>query len=726
VKKKYLFGYLIILAASNTLGNTCYKESLFDKKELINDDSLVIEADSSSVDNKNIFNLFGDASVVSSKYAINADKIIINKNSKQAFSSGNVRFNDELLLLKAESLDITKKDNDNFIEVINSEYSIPGQKIRGKAMAISGNSNQKFFKKATYTKCPTGNENWIINAENIQLNALTNRGKAENAILKLHGLPVLYHPSIDWVLSGKGSGFLAPSFSSYSDESSAKDGYSIRIPYFLNIAPDRDLLIGLNYLSTRGTSIDSEYRQLIYDSSLWDSGKLETNFKYLDNDDVTGKDRWYLNNKIDLSLNQNSSLKLINNRVSDTNYFKEISLEGTSVERLTSSLNLAHDSKFITAHFYSENEQLVNSGVADYTRKYDLGFSKNLNLIDGVEMKISGASTDFDHRNTSSTTGNRNHFQTSLSKKYKNIAYEIQPSLSILTTNYDLDNSSKLNRSLYKTSLEGKLFLERELNFADKDYIQTLTPIFKYSYIPKDNQNSIPNFDSDSLASSYESLFNGSLYTGLDKISNQDSLTVGLESEFIDDESGNTLLVLKAAQKYYFEDELLNSSGNFASTSDSNRGYTNIETFIEYGSGKFKLNNSLSFNPDNSKIDKSSSGLKVNFSPESFANLRFIDENSEENIQLNGSYQVNDANNLFWNFQRNLTSGTTDRLTLGVSNEDCCVAYRFGFFKKNIGDNKYSYDKSFEIVFKGLSSTTPSLQARIKSEIPDYIGDIYE
>jgi len=419
-------------------------------------------------------------------------------------------------------------------------------------------------------------------------------------------------------------------------------------------------------------------------------------------------------------------LKLINNRVSDTNYFKEISLEGTSAERLTSSLNLAHDSKFITAHFYSENEQLVNSGVADYTRKYDLGFSKNLNLIDGVEMNISGASTDFEHRNTSSTTGNRNHFQATLSKKYKNIAYEIQPSLSILTTNYDLDSSSNLNRSLYKTNLEGKLFLERELNFAETDYVQTLTPIFKYSYIPKENQNLIPNFDSDSLASSYESLFNDSLFTGLDKISNQDSLTIGLESEFIDDESGNTLLVLKAAQKYYFEDELLNSSGNFASTSDSNRGYTNIETFVEYGSGKFKLNNSLSFNPDNSKIDKSSSGLKVNFSPESFANLRFIDENSEENIQLNGSYQVNDANNLFWNFQRNLTSSTTDRLTLGLSNEDCCVAYRFAFFKKNIGDNKHSYDKSFEIVFKGLSSTTPSLQARIKSEIPDYLGYIYE
>ena len=65
-----------------------------------------------------------------------------------------------------------------------------------------------------------------------------------------------------------------------------------------------------------------------------------------------------------------------------------------------------------------------------------------------------------------------------------------------------------------------------------------------------------------------------------------------------------------------------------------------------------------------------------------------------------------------------------DRLTLGIAKEDCCIAYRFAFFKKNLSSQNYSYDRAFEIVFKGLSSTTPSLRRRIEAEIPNYIGDL--
>ena len=65
-----------------------------------------------------------------------------------------------------------------------------------------------------------------------------------------------------------------------------------------------------------------------------------------------------------------------------------------------------------------------------------------------------------------------------------------------------------------------------------------------------------------------------------------------------------------------------------------------------------------------------------------------------------------------------------DRLTLGIAKEDCCIAYRFAFFKKNLSSQNYSYDRAFEIVFKGLSSTTPSLRRRIEAEIPNYTGDL--
>ena len=299
------YHYLLILLSSywsiNAYGNYCANYSLFDKKSLSTDGIAIIEADSSSVENKNIYRLKGNASVISPDYALRADQITINKELKTASSSGSVKFNDQNALLTSQNLEITKKENSNYIKAISAEYALPNQNIRGSAATLSGTSDLKTFNNATYTKCPVGNLNWNIDAESIVLNSKTNRGKAENAVLKLHGVPVVYTPSVEWVLNGKGSGFLAPSYSSYSDDGTSKKGYSVNIPYFLNIAPDRDVLLGLNHLSTRGENLTAKYRQLIYDNSLWQEGRLESEMRYLDNDDISNQDRWLLDNKINLS-----------------------------------------------------------------------------------------------------------------------------------------------------------------------------------------------------------------------------------------------------------------------------------------------------------------------------------------------------------------------------------------------------------------------------------------
>ena len=722
------FRYLLILVVPywsiNAYGNYCANYSLFDKKPLSLDDTAAIEADTSSVENKNTYRLMGNASLVSPDYALQADQITINKELKIASSSGNVKFNDQNTLLTSQNLEITKKENSNFIKANSAEYALPDQNIRGSAATLSGTSDLKTFNNAIYTKCPVGNLNWNIDAESIVLNSKTNRGKAKNAVLKLHGVPVVYTPSVEWVLNGKGSGFLAPSYSSYSDDGTSKKGYSVNIPYFLNIAPDRDVLLGLNHLSTRGENLTAKYRQLIYDNSLWQEGRLESEMRYLDNDDISNEDRWLLDNRINLSLNRGADLTLVNRRVSDKDYFKEIALEGSSKERLISSIDLKHQSNLFTTNIYSEAEQVVNSASSDYTRNLEVNLSKSLNIGDKINLGLSNSYTDFDHKSSSSSTGARNHLKLSLNKNFQNLAYEVKPSISFLNTQYNLDDSSSVNRSLYAANLDSKLFLERELDFSDQEYIQTLVPRLNFTYIPKKNQSSIPNFDSESLNSSYDALFSGESFTGFDKVSNQNSLTFGLESDFINDNSGETLLSLKAAQKFYLDDELMNSSGNFEKTSDSDRGYSNIETSVDFNKGVFNFNNSLSLNPDSKKVVRSSSGIKFNFSPKSFGVLQFIDDNDVENIRFNGSFELNNSNHIFWNAQKNLTTNIMDRLTLGIAKEDCCIAYRFAFFKKNLSSKNYSYDRAFEIVFKGLSSTTPSLRRRIEAEIPDYIGDL--
>ena len=91
----------------------------------------------------------------------------------------------------------------------------------------------------------------MIDADQIELNLEKNRGVADNATVKFYGVPIFYTPKYSWVLSGRGSGFLTPDYSTYNETGRSEDSYSLRVPYYFNLAPDRDLLIALTYMSSR-------------------------------------------------------------------------------------------------------------------------------------------------------------------------------------------------------------------------------------------------------------------------------------------------------------------------------------------------------------------------------------------------------------------------------------------------------------------------------------------
>lgn len=145
---------------------------------------------------------------------------------------------------------------------------------------------------------------------------------------------------------GRSSGFLAPIFGSYNELGiSGGSKYQVKIPYYFNIAPDRDFLI-LNQLSSRGSLIEGKYRQLITNNNYLGNGRSEIEGHYLLNKDkIASSKRWLLNSKLDLSLNTKTDFSIITNRVSDPNYFKEIAHSNTSDSKLRSYVNLSYKTK---------------------------------------------------------------------------------------------------------------------------------------------------------------------------------------------------------------------------------------------------------------------------------------------------------------------------------------------------------------------------------------------
>ncbi len=436
-KRLALFNIVLLSSAIHAQGIVlnCQQDDglLFPRQTLSTDDSLNVIADRSEITRKDQYLLTGNVSVNSNKYYLAADRINIQKSSKTSSATGNVKFQDRDLMMVAETAFIQKKDDATYTTLEQIKFHYPELKINGEAKKITNNGVEQVFDSSTYSLCPLGNTDWRMKADKITLNKSTNQGVAEDVTVEFFGVPIFYSPLHTWVLEGRGSGFLAPTFGSYNDSNSS--AYQVRIPYYFNIAPDRDFLLSLNQLSSRGSVLEGKYRQLIAGGENWDGGRFEAEGHYLYKDDITSQDRWLLNSKLDLTLNKRAKLNIVTNRVSDTEYFKEITHDDTSVSSLDSYANLSYDDEKRNLYFsvFSESKQLINSGSEDYTRAPEVLISKDIEALGGRNINLSILSTKFAHKNANTTTnktGVRTHTQINFARTISNNAYTLTPSLN--------------------------------------------------------------------------------------------------------------------------------------------------------------------------------------------------------------------------------------------------------------------------------------------------------
>jgi len=729
MKKTFTLCSLILLSgATNAQGYALNCEDshlLFPKQVLSNDENLDVLADRSEITKNDSYLLTGNVSLNSSAYYLAADEIQIKRSDKTATAKGGVKFQDSELMFVGDNAVVKKQGNVTHTTLKQVKFHYPDSKMNGQAAQVVNDGTQQVFDSVSYSLCPLGNTDWQMKADQITLNSDTNRGTANGVVVEFLGVPVFYAPRHEWVLEGRGSGFLAPSFGSYNESAASSDGsnYQVRIPYYFNIAPDRDFLLTLNQLSSRGSIVEGKYRQLIAGNKYLDDGYFEVEGRYLNEDDITNQARWLLNSKIDLSLNDKTNLNLATSRVSDQDYFKEIAHTNTSTLALHSHIDLTYTDaeQDLTMAFFAESEQLVNNGSEEYTRAPELSFSKGFTGLDNRQIDLSLVSTKFKNKDTAKTTGVRTHAQANFSRPITTNAYSLTPKLSLSTTDYALDGVADESRSIYSFGLDSKLFLEREVSLFGTDLIQTLTPRLAYNYTP-DKANPSVNFDSESKTNSYESLFSGKKFTGIDRIGKANDLTFGLESDFIDEETGNTYLSLKSAQSFY---------GDAISTNGGTRKYSDIALSANFGLDDFTFNNALQYDPETNKIDKHDSSVSFILNPRKFITLAHHYEraNSDpKSIELYGAYPISQNVHVFAGVNKSLNTTsdawTTNKETTGVAYESCCWAVRLAHFKKHISSNDYDYVTNFELVLKGLSSTSPSLYKRLEDDVPNYLANL--
>jgi len=709
-------------------------------------DSLDIEADQSElIEGKYV--LSGNVEVNSESLFLAADDVEVSPVNNSIRAEGDVRFQDESYLITSDSLSATKDNEDRLIATAtNATYQDYGAGLSGAngyTESISKTSTSVLLTNSTYSLCPVNKNDWLIDADQIELNLVKNRGIADNAIVKFYGVPIFYLPKYSWVLSGRGSGFLTPNYTTYTDPAATKDefgktksSYSLRVPYYLNLAPDRDLLLALNYLSSRSFIYEGKYRQLIapkisreHKDSLW---SIEA--KLLPNDKVTSLKRWLVNFENEMDINDKTHLSAQYYRVSDKKYFNEIDRTNTNLSSLKSHLILSYDNidNNLTAAILTEDEQVVNAGTPGYTRALEGSISKTFNADTKMPIQVDLVSTKFAHDNQIKESGLRANANIAVSREL-NVNYpKITPRASISLTNYSLKNSPNINRTILGSGLSIDFTINNPSSIFGYDVNHRISPLISYNYRAKKVQGNIPIFDTKDKYTdiiSFADLTSGERYTGLDRITNANDVTLSLESSyrsFNASEDDEDLLNMRIAQSFYDDNEVVSatSSTNY----ETRKRYSDIAASIDIALGKYVIKNSAQFNPISTKIVKKENSLTYTSSSRKFITISHskigtTSSGVTEIEKVYGAYPLTDSIHIFGGLEKTPSLGIRNSEATGLAYESCCWAFRVAHFKEaksNTVSAGYNYSTGMELVLTGLGSTSTPLKGKIESNIVGY------
>jgi len=698
--------------------------------------ALDVEADASEILEEKYL-LSGNVEVNSQNLYLSANDVEVSSADSSILATGNVRFQDESYLITSDYL-TASRENDNLIAIATNasyqDYSAGLRGANGFTEVIEKTPTSVLLTNSTYSLCPVNQNDWFLDADEIELNLEKNRGVADNATVKFYGVPIFYTPKHSWVLEGRGSGFLTPDYSTYNETGRNEDSYSLRVPYYFNLAPDRDLLLALTYMSSRRFIYEGTYRQLIAPkiSPEHDHSMYSIEAKYLPEDKITGLKRWLVNFSEELDLSQKIHLSAQYHRVSDTEYFKEIERTNTDIKTLKSFLRYTYndEEENLSLNLLTEDEQVVNAGTPGYTKTLEGSVSKTLNSDGKIPIQLGLVSTRFDHKTTSKESGTRTHGNIGVSRKL-NIKYpQVTPRASVTITNYSLKNNPNINRTIFGSGLDIDFTTNKNTTLFGFEVNHMLSPIITYNYRAKKVQGNIPLFDStdkyDDIIS-FSDLTSGERYTGLDRITNANDITLSLESTYrkVDAlEDDKDLLSLKIAQTYYTDDEVVSDTAN--TNYETRKSYSDIAASIDIAVNNFSLNSSAQFNPDKSKIVRKVNTVSYNPSSRQFISLSFIDEGSKETEKIYGAYPLTDSLHIFGGLDKTTSTGVTNSETTGIAYESCCWAFRLAHFKEDNSSGGYNYSTGMELVLTGLGSTSSPLKGKIEGNIPGYAAELRE
>jgi len=673
-----------------------------------------LEGDRVEAIREDVIHLRGNATVQRGAQAMSADEITYHRGNDEVEGRGNV-------VLYSEGGDRLKTDEiklqvTTFVgEAGESEYKLADRQKKSKESDKSiirarGTAGKIYFEghdvarmeDVTYTTCVEGNNDVMVYATDLRIDQATGRGVAENLRVHFKNVPVFYFPHVSFPINDdRKSGFLFPHFGV-----AERSGFVFGIPYYWNIAPNYDATITPRVYSERGVQVGAEFRYLTRDSRGYVYGEaLPSDAKFND-------DRAAFTYKHDQRFNDRLRGSVDVQWVSDSRYFDDFSndIQISSATYLPQRAELRYSDR----HWDLQGRVFAYQSVDDTVSSFNEPHDRLPQLFArgrypkgplGATYELETEVVNFAHKER--LEGWRFDVTPSVLLPLETVWGYTKPKVSLRHTSYELsnlanpDDPSNPSRTLPVFSVDSGLFFERRSSWLDVPFIQTLEPRLFYVYIPYENQDDLPNFDTgEGNLNNFGNIFREHRFFGRDRVGDTNNLVLGVTSKMIQADTGKEWMNFSIGQAFFLQDRKVSLTGQVATEK--------VSDFLAEARADLSANWStygyLQWDHQENNVREGKLDVFFRMGPRKFIDLGYrYSRDSLEQVTLFAQWPLTPQWHMYFDERYSLRDKENLESKLGVEYDGCCWKTRAYVQRLRESDSTFRDAIVFELELTGLA-----------------------
>ncbi|KAF1054515.1 MAG: LPS-assembly protein LptD [Burkholderia gladioli] len=594
-------------------------------------------------------------------------------------------------------------------------------------------SERSVLTDATYSACNCDKPAWYIKGSRFDFDTGADEGVARDGVLFFQGVPIFASPWLTFPLSGeRRSGFLPPTVSL-----SSTNGFELAVPYYFNIAPNRDLTLTPEAISKRGVFTRAEFRYLSPNYAGTLTGE------YLPDDHLTHRNRYAIYWQHQQNFGGGFGGYIYYNKVSDSTYPEDLGstnqfANGTqTLYQQEAGLTYNNGPWSVLARY--QHWQTLPPSVAPYGREPQLNVKYTKYDVGGFDF---GAEADYSRFRI--TTADQPEGDRVMLNPY--VSYGVYgpgdffvPKAQMHIASYDLTTTTggipgqpkRFTYSIPTLSLDTGLVFDRSGRLFGQDFIQTLEPRLFYVYTPYRNQLNAPLFDTVESDFGLAEIFTTNTFVGNDRISDENRLTAAITTRFLNPATGDERARFVIAQQYYFTDQRVTLSQTQPATQARHSDLI-LGASIKLGAN-FVSETAFQYNADNNQLVKSSVGFGWSPAERRVINVAYrytranttLDNEPINQALISGQWPLTRRLYAVGRFNYDLASKRVVDGLLGFQYDADCWALGVGIQRIANGVNTSGQQNSAtrfmaELTLKGLTSVDNGLVAAFKEGVPGY------